>query len=147
MKPRNRNLVVLGTLVALLAGAVVWGGGKNRSSDRMTFDELVEKLEQGELVSGAEFGPWTLPKPWVDKGRRDSSRVTYGVAVFRDRLRLLSLYVSDGKIYAACLVQARPTWRDKWYFCDEALLATHIRLSTGITDEGAREPEPDTGDR
>lgn len=100
------------------------------SEGPFTLDEIVTKLESGELKSGSTIDHATGKTMWLTRGYI-TDNATYSLGTMRSGSRFLSVYLNRGQMYAACLLDigGREN-REIWYFSDSEKLATHIKLAT-----------------
>lgn len=120
------------TILVLVAALVLATESWKSHGGEMSAQEVAEALRTGQIHQGMDLPVGKLPKPWVDgtaHGDYPSGSWT-SVYVIRNHTRVVLLYYQhEGKLFAACTIEASPNWDVTWHFCDTDLLKTHIEQS------------------
>ncbi|MCC7387998.1 MAG: hypothetical protein IT431_04435 [Phycisphaerales bacterium] len=131
-------LVLTIVLMIVLARARITSYERGMYVNRL--DAALAELNTGRVVLGSE-----IPNVWYDNAK-PMTDVVYAAPDGRrfylwgytSDYRSLHVYLCEGRVFAAHLVEGIRTSKDTWHFCDRALYDEYLALA-------APQPTPPTG--
>lgn len=127
----------IGIVVMLIAlgAALIARADSGSSPAKYAFDGALRALESGDIAMGKPLPPSVnLGRPITDVEREDDDERTFGLLVYSHDYRILLLYRRDGLVFAAQLIEGVRRSKEKWFFCDDAILSKYIALAIRVPD-------------
>lgn len=97
-------------------------------------EALHERLESGSVEVGDSSDGW-YSKPRSEVSVFGPGGRQFYYSVYWNERRVIGLYECDGSLFAAHMIQAAGGPHiDRWYFCDQELMADYLELAVQAGD-------------
>jgi hypothetical protein len=120
-----------GTITVLLVIASVVVMNLWWQSKRSDFGVILDDLQTGRVGAGdATPDAWLSIKPTTFSSWHATDGRELLARRYVDGYGCVSLYLCDGRMFAAHYFQGVTDQEDRWYFCDEQLFAAYVQLAS-----------------